>query len=92
MHSGYFEGIASLVYLTAAIRGMRAVVVICSTGAKMHFANACLTTRKQVRASQNRSTIPHSQLETSLVHSTTTESLKRIIQILEFDAFAYQES
>lgn len=92
MHSGYFEGIASLVYLTAAIRGMRAVVVISSTGAKRHFANACLTTRKQAHVSQNRFTIPHSQLETSLVHSTTTQSLKRIIQILEFEAFAYQES
>lgn len=59
-HSGYFEGIASLVYRTAALRGARVVVVIPNPGAKRDFANARLTTRKQTQASQNRFTILHS--------------------------------
>lgn len=57
-HSGYFEGIASLDYHTAVIRGARVVMVIPNPGAKRDFAIARLTTRKQTQAAQNRFTIP----------------------------------
>lgn len=59
-HSGYFEGITSLVYRAAAIERARLVVVIPNPGAKRDFANARLTTRKQMHASQNRFAILHS--------------------------------
>lgn len=82
MDSDNFAAIAGLMLLRCSDSRR---VDGCSYLQRAHFANARLTTRKQPTASQNRSTILHSQLETPPIkvgHHRVAETIIRRIEDL----------